>query len=32
MVTFRIAAKAPPKCQVPSMPMLTRPLYFGGKN
>lgn len=27
-----IAAKAPPKCQVPSIPMFTLPLYLGGKS
>jgi hypothetical protein len=25
-------AKTPPKCQVPSMPMFTLPLYLGGRN
>lgn len=29
---FNTAAKDPPKCQVPSIPMLTLPRYFGGKN
>jgi len=29
---FKIAANDPPKCQVPSIPILTRPRYFGGKN
>lgn len=27
-----IAAIAPPKCQVPSIPIFTLPRYFGGKN
>ena len=26
------AAKDPPKCQVPSIPMLTLPRYLGGRN
>lgn len=28
----RSEAKAPPKCQVPSIAIFTLPLYFGGKN
>lgn len=29
---FKMAANDPPKCHVPSIPILTRPRYFGGRN
>lgn len=32
MIILRIAAKDPPKCHVPSIPIFTRPLYLGGRN
>ncbi len=31
-IIFRTAANDPPRCQVPSIPILTLPLYFGGRN
>ncbi len=32
IIIFRIAANEAPRCHVPSIPILTLPLYFGGRN
>lgn len=32
MIILRIAANEAPKCHVPSIPILTLPLYLGGRN
>lgn len=32
IIILRMAANDPPKCQVPSIPILTLPLYLGGRN